>query len=341
MSTIRDVAKLAGVGLGTASRAISGKGVVSSETQAKVEQAVRTLNFSPSKVARSLSLKSQKLVGVYFPSFEGTYFAPILQAIEKELRAQDLHMVTATYSGTGTLRERALQGMQFLIERQCDGVLVLDTYTLDADLKAFRKMIPHMVVVNRLVPGMVADSFPIDHDLAGRMAAKSLIERGHRRFAVLHSERHSVDVNVRIHSFKAQLQASWLPSPREFFIEGLLTFPHAWEASEQLVQDKKPDFTALFCATDVVAMAAMSRMQSAGFSIPGQISVLGYDDAEMAAYTYPSLSTVHIPSKETAVNACRRLLNRAFGLDLPVIRRFEPQMVWRDSVRSLTPASQH
>jgi LacI family transcriptional regulator len=335
MTTIRDVAKLAGVGLGTASRAISGNGVVSTKTLAKVEQAVRTLNFSPSKVARSLSSKTQGLVGIYFPSFEGTYFAPILQAIEKELREQDLHMVTATNFGSGTRRERAVQGMRFLIERQCDGVLVLDTYTHDADLKAFKKQIPHMVVVNRLVPGMVADSFPIDHDLAGRMAAQSLIELGHRRFAVMHSERHSSDVDVRIQAFKSQLQKNKCPKPTEFIIDGLLTFPNAWKTSEQIAQSKQINFTALFCATDVVAMAAMSRMQTAGIDIPGQVSVLGYDNAEMAAYTYPSLSTVHIPSKETAVNACRRLLNQTFGLQLPVIRSFQPAMIWRDSVRSL------
>jgi LacI family transcriptional regulator len=337
MATIRDVARLAGVGLGTASRAISGKGVVSAETLLKVEGAVRQLNFRPSKVARSLSSKSQSLVGVYFPTFEGTYFAPILQTIETELRSQGLHMVTATLSGSGpgTRRERSLKSIEFLIERQCDGILLIDNYTDESDLKALKSRINHLALVNRTVRGMAQDSFSINHEDAGRLAAQALIERGHRQFAVMYSARHSPDVDARMRGFQLELQAQRLQPPREFLLDGLMTFAHAWEAAGTVAKLKKRDFSAIFCANDVLAMATLGRLQSAGVRVPQDVSVLGYDDAEIAAYTYPSISTVRVPSKWIAINACRHLLNRAFGLALPVKRRFAPEMVWRDSVKDL------
>ena len=341
MATIRDVARLAGVGLGTASRAISGRGVVAAETQLKVETAVRALNFHPSKIARSLNSKSQSLIGVYFPTFEGTYFAPMLQAIETELREHGMHMVTATLSGSalGTRRERTLKSLEFLIERQCDGILLIDNYAEESDLKALRGRIAHLAFANRVVRGMAMESFSINHEDAGRLAARALIERGHRHFAVMYSARHSADVDARMRGFHLEAKAQGMQPAREFLLEGLMTFAHAWDAAGVVAGLKQRDFTAIFCANDVLAVATQSRLQTARVQVPQDMSVLGYDDAEIAAYTYPAISTVRVPSKWIAVNACRHLLNRAFGLKLPVTRRFAPELIWRDSVKDLASAA--
>ena len=336
MATIKDVAQLAQVGVGTASRAISGKGAISADALARVREAVRALDFQPSRTARALASKSLGLVGVHVPTFEGTYFAPILQAIEGELRARDLHMVATSNFGQGSRHDKALNGMRFLIERECDGILAIDCYTRDADLIALRTQMPRLVLVNRGVPGMEGDCFSVDHDAAGHLAARALLAHGHREVALMHSLRHGPDVVARMQGFRDELAAHGLAPAREFALAGRLTFASGWEHAGAIVelaaQPRSLNFSALFCANDVLAMATLSRLQSAGLRVPQDLSVLGYDGAELGAYTSPTLSTVRIASVELAAQACRHLMNQCYGAGLPVRREFESQLLMRQSV---------
>jgi LacI family transcriptional regulator len=338
MATIKDVALLAGVGLGTASRAISGKGAVSASALERVQKAVRSLEFRPSRVARALSSRSLGLVGVYVPTFEGTFFAPALQAIDGELRGSNQHMVAASNFGQGSRREKSLNGMRFLIDRECDGILAIDSYMLDADLVDLRKQVPHLVLVNRIVKGMEVDCFSVDHEAAGRLAARALLDQGHRTVAIMHSLRHGPDVTARVAGFKHELSLLGLAPAGEFIIDGLFTFSNAWHCAGDIVDlatqaGNKLPFSALFCASDVLAMATMSRLQGAGIRVPDDLSILGYDDAELAAYTAPSLSTVRIPSTQVAANACRHLINQCYGASLSVQRSFASEVVLRQSLR--------
>ena len=332
MATIKDVALLAKVGLGTASRAISGKGSVSPDALQRVQEAVRRLDFRPSRTARALASKSLGLVGVFVPTFEGTYFAPILQAIESELRAHDQHMVAASNFGHGTRRSKSLNGLRFLVERECDGILSVDSYTLDEDLRALRRQMPRLVLINRVVPGLEEDCFSIDHHHAGRLAARALLAHGHRALATMHSVRHSPEVVSRMEGFRAELAAHGLLPAQEFVIDGLLNFANAWQQAGEIVGLRKRPFTALFCATDVLAMATLSRLQAAGIRVPRDLSVLGYDGAELGAYTSPALSTVHVPSTVVATHACRHLINQCYGTRLELQRHFEAEVVLRQSI---------
>jgi len=332
MATIKDVAALAKVGVGTASRAISGKGAVSAEALARVHQAVRALDFRPSRVARALSSRSLGIVGVHVPTFEGTYFAPILQAIDGELRAGNRHMVAASNFGQGGRREKSLNGINFLIERQCDGILVIDSYMHDDDMLELRRRARHLVLVNRTVPGLLDDCFSADHHAAGRLAARTLLAQGHREIAVMYSLRHGPDVLARIDGFRQELGAQGMAPAQEFVIDGLLNFSNAWEQTGHICALAQRPFSALFCASDVLAMAAMSRLQGTGIRVPQDLSVLGYDGAELAAYTSPALSTIRIPSVQVAANACRHLMNLCYGTELPAQRNFESLVVTRHSV---------
>ena len=335
MATIKDVALLAQVGVGTASRAISGKGAISAEALARVRQAVRALEFRPSRTARALASKRLGMVGVYVPTFEGTYFAPILQAIESELRAHDQHMVAVSNFGHGSRRSKSLNGLRFLIERECDGILSVDSYMLDEDLTALRKQARRLVLINRVVTGMEGDCFSADHDVAGRLAARALLAKGHRAVATMHSLRHSADVVLRMQGFRAELAEHGLAPTQEFVIDGLLNFANAWEQADAIVAivaTAQRPFSALFCANDVLAMATLSRLQAAGIRVPQDLSVLGYDGAELGAYTSPALSTVRIDSAQVAANACRHLMNQCYGAGLPVQRSFESQVLMRHSV---------
>ncbi len=332
MATIKDVAKLAGVGVGTASRAISGRGAVSKASLERVQTAVQALHFRPSTAARALSLRESGMVGVFVPVFEGTFYAPILSVLENELRHADRHMMAASGYGHGSEAERALGSLDFLFQRECDGVLALSSDVSDKQFLALYKQHPRLVVLNRSVAGMRANCFSVDHYLAGQMAARALLVRGHRNIAAIQGRRHGPDIALRMAGFYTELAQHGVQIRTEHQVYGQFTFDSGYAAARQLLTLRKGAFSAVFCANDVMAMAAIQYFTQAGVCVPQDLSVMGYDDAEIATYTTPGLTTVHVPLREVATHGCRHLLNLCYGLNLPVQRSFPPHVVWRGSV---------
>ena len=148
MTTIRDVARLAGVGLGTASRVVSGKGSVSAATADKVRRAIAELDFTPSHSARALLSGSTQMIGVYIPLLRGSFYPNILQTIDSELRAANRHMVVAFGREATDTRSEVLEGARFLIERDCDGLIVMSNALTAADAQELLRRQPNLVVLN-------------------------------------------------------------------------------------------------------------------------------------------------------------------------------------------------
>ncbi|MBX3604715.1 MAG: LacI family DNA-binding transcriptional regulator [Piscinibacter sp.] len=330
--TLADVARRAGVGLGTASRAISGQGSVAPETLARVQQAAAALGFQPSKVARALSRRTSDMVGIYVPDFSGDFYGPILQMVDAELRAVDRHMVAANGCGGGDRRQQALDGIRFLQERQCDGVLVMSNALRDTDYAALWKKLPRMVLLNRRSPAHPENCFGTDHRRAGRLAARALLSRGHRDIACIGGPHSAPDNEDRMAGFHAELAAHGVQVPPERQVEGDFGLAGGQAAADELLRRGPRGYTALFCANDMMAMAAVSRFGAAGVRVPQDLAVLGYDDSALAAFTTPALTTVRVPIRAAAESGCRFLINLCYGLALPVQRDFPPEVVWRDSV---------
>ncbi len=340
MATIKDVAKLAGVGIGTASRAISGNGSVSADALARVTDAVAALNFRPSNAARALSTKTAGMIGIYVPDFAGDFYGPILHTVDSELRAVNRHMVAANGCGHSNRdgrddiedhRQQALDGIHFLIERQCDGVLVLGDALTHADCDSLWERMPRLVLLNQTSPANLLHCFSSDHELAGRLAARALLERGHREIASIAGLQYAHDNESRMTGFHDELARHGAKIPKARQMIGDFSFDGGHAAATRLLK-KEINFSALFCANDVMAMAAISALGNAGVRVPEQVSVMGYDDSALARYTHPALTTVRIPIETTAVSGCRFLLNQCYGLSLPVEREFPPEVVWRESV---------
>lgn len=333
MATIKDVARLAGVGVGTASRVLSGRGSFSSGAAARVSEAMQQLDFRPSRTARALSLRSTGTIGVYVPDFTGPFYGPMLHAIDAELRAHDRHMVAAVGHGHDLAdpRGQALDGVQFLIERECDGIVVTTNALRDADYTDIRRRYPHLAVVNRNVKGMKRHCFSIDHELGGRLVAQAFLARGHRRFAVIAGLESALDNRLRLQGFFDELARHGITREQVPVADGQFNGPGGWQATEQLLAQRKR-FTALFCANDQMAMAALSCLQAAGRTIPGDVSVIGYDDAGIAAFMSPRLCSVRIAIADMGLSACRLMLNLCYGLKTPVSYDFAPELVLRESL---------
>ena len=206
MATLKDVAMLAGVGMSTASRAISGAGPVSAESMKKVQAAIEQLNFRPSSIGRSLSAQSLGIIGIYVPSFFGAYYGTILKQTDIELRAVRRHVVVATGCGDGTPRDEAIEAVKFLIGRDCDGIVVLGHDLHDEDMLALRKMHPKLAFLNRHSTQLEEASFCPDHRQGGKLAAQTLLDAGHRRLAVISGPAGTSDNQARIEGFFEELE---------------------------------------------------------------------------------------------------------------------------------------
>ena len=307
MATLKDVAMLAGVGMSTASRAISGAGPVSAEAMKKVQAAIEQLNFRPSCIGRSLSAQWEGMMGIFAPSFFGAYYVAILKQTDIELRAMRRHVVVATGCGDGTPREEAIEAVKFRIGRDCDGIVLRGHDLLDEDMQMLHKMHPKMAFLNRRSAELEAASFCPDHYHGGELAAQTLLDAGHRWLAVIAGPAGTSDNEERLHGFFDTLGRCGIARgavrqiPSDFSRQG------GFDAARQLI-DEGMQFTGLFCANDEMAVGALSCFHRAGISVPGQVSIVGYDDDYSAEFSSPGLTSVHIPMQQLTQNAVRWLL---------------------------------
>ncbi len=331
MANIKDVARLAGVGLGTASRVVSGKGSVSLATQEKVRKAIEELGFRPSHAARSLLSGSSKMIGVYIPVLKGTFYTPILQAIDTDLRAAGLHMVVAFGVGAGDPRRQAVEGVQFLMARGCDGVIAMTNYLTDADVAAMGTQQGQLVIMNHIVDSIADQCFAVDHGYGGKLAARALLDHGHRDIAVITGPSGSPDNVARVDSFMAELVRSGIDTDTLWVKESNFSPEGGWESAAELIASKHR-FTALFCANDEMAVGALSYFQDIGLAVPGDVSVLGYDDTPSAQFSAPRLTSVHIPWLDVTMSALNTLLNLCYRTQRPVARNFPVTITQRASL---------
>jgi LacI family transcriptional regulator len=331
VSTIKDVARLAGVGLGTASRVVRGKGSVSPAKLERVRQAIDTLGYRPSHAARSLLYGSSRMIGVYIPLLSGTFYTAMLQLIDSELRGAGLHMMVAFGVQREEARQQAIEGVGFLLERGCDGVIVLTSPLLEEDLAALGPKRDKLVLLNPSFDSIPEQCFTVDHRLGGRLAARALLDHAHRDIAVIAGPANVADNIARIDGFMAELRAAGIDTGALWITERDFSSAGGWSAAQALLASGRP-FSAVFCANDEMALGALSCFHEAGIQVPQQVSVIGYDDVPSAAYSAPRLTSVHIPWREMTRSGVAALLNLCYGFNRPLTRTFPVSVSLRASL---------
>jgi LacI family transcriptional regulator len=337
VSTIKDVARLAGVGLGTASRVVRGKGSVSQAKLERVRQAIDQLGYRPSHAARSLLYGTSRMIGVYIPLMSGTFYTAMLQIVDAELRAAGLHMMVAFGVQREGERQQAIDGVGFLLERGCDGVIVLTSPLLEQDLEALGPKRARIVLLNHSFDSIPEQCFTVDHRLGGRLAARALLDHAHRDIAIIGGPSTVADNIDRIDGFLQELRAAGIDTGSLWMAESDFSSGGGWTAASALLASGHK-FSAVFCANDEMALGALSCFHEAGIRVPQDVSVIGYDDVPSAAYSAPRLSSVHIPWREMTRSGVAALLKLCYGFDRPLTRTFPVSVSLRASLAR--PASQ-
>jgi LacI family transcriptional regulator len=336
MATIRDVAKLAGVGIGTVSRVISGKGAVSQKTRDKVTDAMTALKFIPNTSAQSLSSKRYNTIGLWGTKSSGEMSRATLTKIERELQPFNVSLITTDGERNSPNQPNAArESIDVLINKGCDGLIIWGSDIQDYDILKLEKEFPNIVLLNHKADALLEKSFAFDHYQAGYVAGQYLVDNGHKDIAYITGWFDTSDANERHHGFLDALRDYNVSIHKNLIYRGDYTFRKGFEGANYLLNQKQ-SFTALFCANDQSAMSAISALSSKGVNIPKDISVMGYDNMNISSYTSPPLTTINVPDQKMAVSAVRKLINLCYGADLEIDYNFGAKLIERQSVIQLS-----
>jgi LacI family transcriptional regulator len=194
-----------------------------------------------------------------------------------------------------------------------------------------QRRMPKLVVLNRNFERLRNACFSVDHAHGGALAARTLIEHGHRTLGVIAGPASAPDNVDRINGFLREIAVHGIAPDSVPIVESNFTPDGGWQAMKRLAEQGL-NFTGLFCANDDMAIGALSYLRQSGISVPNDLSVIGYDDVDAAAHAAPTLTSIHVPMGELTANAVRWLLNECYGAERPVVREFPLSISMRASV---------
>lgn len=327
--TIRDIARLAGVSPSTVSRALSGKGRVSKATCERIRQLAEELGYEPNALARALATRSTFAVAVviherHLPLDERSFYGVILETIESEVTQHGYHVVFAT------LRNHVVP--RCIKEGRVDGVIFLGTDIHPEFVNAVKAKMP-VVLVDYHLPGVV--SVVGDNVGGGRMATQHLLEHGHTRIAFIAETLADPSFRERFEGYKRGLKEHGLPVRKSWVIEGGRRPDSDFIAMQKFLRLSRLP-TAIFAANDFMAVGAVRVLTHAGFKVPEDVAVVGFDDGALATVVQPPLTSVRVPRVEMGKVAAENLLDLLCGADVRELSLLPTTLTIRASCGCLT-----
>jgi LacI family transcriptional regulator len=323
-----EVAARAGVTKQTVSNVVTGRVSVRPQTEARVRAAIAELGYTPNLVARSLATGTTMTVGLFVPTVASSFYSEVVEEVENVLERSGYHLLLCTTRADG---KRARRHLESLSSRSVDALLIAG----DKDL------IEHLPLLAdaRFPVALCAwetdapDTLPvvtIDYEHAGYLAGRHLRELGHEHVAVVaglpaHARR-LAGVRRAFVRDGLTIGDDWVFSPPEDSVEG------GFAAAEAAIQ-AHPDLTAIFGTHDILALGAVEAVHQAGLAVPGEVSVVGFDDIEQVGRTHPALTTVAIPKREMAQQAVGLLLRAIDERQPPAnaLHLLRPRLIARES----------
>lgn len=292
-STIKDIAKRAGVSPSTVSRVISGSSRISSDTQKKVRAIMEDMNYRPNLLARSLVNRTTNAVGVFSAlsaeeSMKHPFFAEALRGIGTTAAHHGLHLLLGTSASQEddgrVVREMMFSGM-------IEGMILLSTLRDDPVAELLHRHSFPFVVIGHPCHGENYNRVDSDNEKAGRMVTEYLLKNGHRRICYLGADDSLSVTAKRQAGFEAALSDAGIPVTSDIFLKNPLS---AGEDMLPALLHKSGGPTAVVAQDDALAIWLMGALQKAGRHVPEDVSIISFNNAAISAYTSPPLTTVEV-----------------------------------------------
>ena len=307
--TGHDVARQAGVSQPTVSRALRDDPKIAAKTRQRVAEVAERLGYVPSELGRSLSTQATKRIAVV-ADLDNPLWGMLVEQLHDDLSDSGYSMTLLAEHGDLARFELQLLG------GWADGVIITSarlTSTLPDELQ--RRNIP-LVLVNRVTQGLKADAAVADNIEGGRAAAKILVDAGHTRVAALFGPIDTSTGRGREEGFRRGLKEAGLTLPDSSVIHGDFDYRFGQEALPQLLTGRHRA-SAIFCASDMIAIGALNRAHQLGIEVPADIALVGYDDLDQASWPIFDLTTVRVPFDAMVRSAVQRIMARLSGDESP------------------------
>ncbi len=329
MATITDVAKLAGVSSATVSRVMNKNAKVNDNTHKKVKDAMAELGYRPNSIAQSLASNRSNSVGILVSELHGTFFGQMMAGIEAELRAAGKHVIITTGHSE---EDQEKDGIEFLISRNCDAfILHVEAVSDDFLIHLCEGGLP-VYLMSRSVEGLSEKCISLNNELGGYLATQSVIEQGHSNIAYIAGPQFKPDAKDRLAGHKRALAANNIPFDEGLYFEGDFKETGGSEGLKYFINNKRV-FSALVCANDEMASGSITYAREQGFSLPEELSIIGFDNMNFTRHTYPKLTTIDNPVNLMGHMAAKLVLKNVYQQkQLSITHFFEPTLITRDSV---------
>ncbi|EZP33340.1 LacI family DNA-binding transcriptional regulator [Pseudomonas sp. RIT288] len=332
MATIKDVAALAGISYTTVSHVVNKTRPVSQEVRLKVEAAIKSLDYVPSAVARSLKAKTTATIGLLVPNSLNPYFAELARGIE-DYCERNGYCVILCNSDDNPEKQRSY--LRVLLEKRIDGLIVASAGGDIGLAQGLAGVKTPMVIVDRGLDGLDADLVRIDHEYGAYLATRHLLELGHRDIATIGGPSGTSVAQMRHAGFFRALQEAGIKVRAERMLESDFTSNGGYNAAAILLESNPP--SAIFAGNDMIGIGVLRAAAERNVRVPSELSVIGFDDIQMSRYVYPALTTVGQSILQLGEMAAEVLLRRIATPSLVTDQRIvTPSIVLRESTAPLS-----
>jgi DNA-binding LacI/PurR family transcriptional regulator len=346
--SMREVARLANVSVATVSMVLNDNPRISRATHMKVQRLIDRLGYRPNRLAQSLSGRYTQVLAVMLPAlrhaFADAYFGELISGICDRAGKMG-YKVMLEQAKPEFIKDR--QHIEIFERRYVDGILALGCNDRHAWLKDFSDGKYPLIVVDNYfgVPGEHSSGGPqwnLDHVVCDYRSGADqvmnyLLQLGHRKIGMINAAQEIRTSRDVTEVYRQKLASVGVEADARWVEDGKFTEEGGARAA-QAILERDGDVTALFAGNDKMALGALHYLSNKGVDVPGQMSVVGFDDLRHAGFVTPTLTTVHLPLYEVGALACERLIERVHGRTERVSERLPTHLIMREST-GIAPAT--
>jgi DNA-binding LacI/PurR family transcriptional regulator len=324
MANIKEVAKLANASIATVSRVLNGTGYVGAETRVRVLEAIKVLNYQP--LARDSGNRETRTIGLVVPNIENPFFGRMARHLSAAANGFAYNILLFNLEGAPND-----DAMFELIDHRVDGLIYASSHRSMEVIQAARSKNMPMVVLDRETPNARINSVSVNNNYGAFIATEHLISLGHRRIAYLGGAA-GMEISVRRKEGYLRALAEYGIAAAEAYVGyGDYTMPSGFEAMKRLYQ-AHPEITGVIAANDLMIIGALHYLNKSGVRVPEDVSLIGFDNIELARESAPALTTVEYPMERMSALVVDLILRQIKeGDDTPEAVTLFPKLIVRES----------
>ncbi|HBE78604.1 MAG TPA: LacI family transcriptional regulator [Firmicutes bacterium] len=306
--TIKDVAERANVSVSTVSRVLNGLDRVSDKTRTEVLKIIKELNYIPNDIAVSMITKKTKVIAVVVPNLENPFYTAVIRGtVEVTKKAGYFTSVISTNEN----EVEETDYFQGYLNRNVDGFILIGAHDKPDFYRNIKK---HVVLVDRYIDNTNLDGVIIDNFKGAYEGTKNLLENGHTKIAVINGPRNFNDGIERYWGYYQAIKDYGIEIDECYHKQGEWSEDNGYQATLELMKLDNPP-TAIFAANNLICMGTIKALRDLGLAIGEDISLVGFDENDLAEFIIPKITVVRRPTYEMGIQAAEMLLQKIFNND--------------------------